>query len=83
MPAIVADTHAVIWYLRQSKRLSKNAHAAFDQAASQTEAQVHDLPTTIGGSRAKQIDRLTGIRAQSRRWQTARNERLSHDKNLP
>ena len=34
MADIVADTHAIIWYLQQSKRLSGDAYAAFDRTAS-------------------------------------------------
>jgi PIN domain nuclease of toxin-antitoxin system len=32
MNEYVADTHALLWYLRNSPLLSKNANAAFDEA---------------------------------------------------
>ena len=32
MTAVVADTHAIIWFLRNSQRLSDNATAAMDSA---------------------------------------------------
>lgn len=32
MTAVVADTHAIIWFLRNSQRLSDNAAAAMDSA---------------------------------------------------
>lgn len=32
MTAIVADTHAIIWFLRNSQRISDNAAAAMDSA---------------------------------------------------
>ena len=32
MNEYVADTHALLWYLQNSPRLSQNANAAFDEA---------------------------------------------------
>ncbi|MDY6806451.1 MAG: type II toxin-antitoxin system VapC family toxin [Cyanobacteriota bacterium] len=32
MTAVIADTHTIIWYLNQSKRLSKTAEAALNTA---------------------------------------------------
>lgn len=32
MPSVVADTHAVIWYLSDSPRLSRRAHRALETA---------------------------------------------------
>jgi PIN domain nuclease of toxin-antitoxin system len=34
MVAVVADTHAIVWYLRESAKLSQAAIAAFDGATS-------------------------------------------------
>ncbi|WP_373528413.1 type II toxin-antitoxin system VapC family toxin [Nostoc sp.] len=34
MVAVVADTHAIVWYLRESAKLSEAAIAAFDGAIS-------------------------------------------------
>ena len=33
MPAVVADTHAIVWYLTNSPRLSPAAAKAFDDAS--------------------------------------------------
>jgi PIN domain nuclease of toxin-antitoxin system len=31
MPSVVADTHAIIWYLEESARLSEPARSSLDQ----------------------------------------------------
>ena len=38
MPALVVDTHAIVWYLAGDPRLSGKAEAALDQATAEGEA---------------------------------------------
>jgi PIN domain nuclease of toxin-antitoxin system len=39
MPAIVADTHTIIWYLADDPRLSPSAAGALDRASALTAQQ--------------------------------------------
>jgi PIN domain nuclease of toxin-antitoxin system len=37
MPALVVDTHSIVWYLTKSPALSKTAEAALDAATAEGE----------------------------------------------
>jgi PIN domain nuclease of toxin-antitoxin system len=64
MPAVVADTHALIWYLANDPRLSAAAGAAMDEAGARGDAILVSASTLVELTYLVEKGRLSAIARQ-------------------